>query len=318
MINGGFGESHLNAFLAVLNIPGISKGGLKEREREVGSTLSKMAEESCRTSLLEEVEKSDGNLTVSFDGAWQKRGTGRAYNSLTGHASLIGEKTKKCVGYAVKSKKCRICDLAKRKDVPVRKHKCSRNWSGSAKSMEPAMACEMVQSIKDQGEKVTTLVMDNDSTTIARLRATVDPDIKKKVDSNHMKKGFTGSLVEISNTHKVLKNVKVRTHIERCFTYCVHQASEDPEKLANDLGKIVPHLYGDHSMCGTWCRSEQTGYKPKNLPYGKPLTSEPLRSALEKLFEKYADRATELVSMGSTQVNENFNHMVSSKAPKRM
>ncbi|XP_062590039.1 uncharacterized protein LOC134251653 [Saccostrea cucullata] len=294
MINGGFGESHLNAFLAVLNIPGISKGGLKEREREVGSTLSKMAEESCRTSLLEEVEKSDGNLTVSFDGAWQKRGTGRAYNSLTGHASLIGEKTKKCVGYAVKSKKCRICDLAKRKDVPVRKHKCSRNWSGSAKSMEPAMACEMVQSIKDQGEKVTTLVMDNDSTTIARLRATVDPDIKKKVDSNHMKKGFTGSLVEISNTHKVLKNVKVRTHIERCFTYW------------------------DHSMCGTWCRSEQTGYKPKNLPYGKPLTSEPLRSALEKLFEKYADRATELVSMGSTQVNENFNHMVSSKAPKRM
>ncbi|XP_061194747.1 uncharacterized protein LOC133202899 [Saccostrea echinata] len=28
MINGGFGESHLNVFLAALNIPGISKGGL--------------------------------------------------------------------------------------------------------------------------------------------------------------------------------------------------------------------------------------------------------------------------------------------------
>jgi hypothetical protein len=57
MINGGFGETHLNAFLAVLNIPGISKQGLKEREREVGSTLQKMAEESCENCLMEEVEQ---------------------------------------------------------------------------------------------------------------------------------------------------------------------------------------------------------------------------------------------------------------------
>ena len=55
MINGGFGETHLNALLAVLNIPGISKRGLKEREREVGNTLSKMADESCQKNLLEEV-----------------------------------------------------------------------------------------------------------------------------------------------------------------------------------------------------------------------------------------------------------------------
>ncbi|XP_056006937.1 DNA polymerase III PolC-type-like [Ostrea edulis] len=318
MINSGLGETHLNTFLAVLNVPGISKQGLKEREREVGNTLKKMAEESCQAILLEEVEKSDGNLTVSFDGAWQKRGTGRSYNSLTGHASLIGEKTKKCLGYSVKSKKCRICDSAKQKNVPVRKHNCSRNWSGSAKAMEPAMACEMVQNIMDQGEKMETLVMDNDSTTIARLRTTVDPDIKKKADSNHTKKGFTGSLVEMSSIHKVLKNVKVRTHIERCFMYCVRQAAENSEKLASDLKKIVPHLYGDHSTCGTWCKSESTDYKPKNLPYGKPLTSEPLRLDLEKLFQKYAGKASELVSMGSTQVNENFNHMVSSKAPKRL
>ena len=71
-------------------------------------------------------------------------------------------------------------------------------------------------------------------------------------------------------------------------------------------------------MCGTWCKGESTDYKPKNLPYGKPLTSEPLRADLEKLFQKYAEKASELVSMGSTQINENFNHMVSSKAPKRM
>ena len=89
---------------------------------------------------------------------------------------------------------------------------------------------------------MTTLVMDNDSTTIARLRATCDPDIKKKADINHTKKGFTGSLVVLGNTHKVLKTFKMRTHIERCFTYCVHQAEESPEKLTCDLRKIVPQL----------------------------------------------------------------------------
>ena len=44
--------------------------------------------------------------------------------------------------------------------------------------------------------------MDNDSTTIARLRATVEPDIKKKADINHTKKGFTGSLVTLRDDHE--------------------------------------------------------------------------------------------------------------------
>lgn len=36
-----------------------------------------------------------------------------------------------------------------------------------------------------------------------------------------------------------------------------------------------------------------------------------------ELFQKYAAKADELVDMGSTQVKENFNHMVLSNAPRR-
>lgn len=32
--------------------------------------------------------RSDGKLTVSFDGALQKRGTGHGYNSLTGTCTM--------------------------------------------------------------------------------------------------------------------------------------------------------------------------------------------------------------------------------------
>lgn len=159
--------------------------------------------------------------------------------------------------------------------------------------------------------------MDNDSTTIAYIKATVDPTINKRADKNHTRKSFTGALIELANTHKVLKNQKLRSHIERCFTYCVQQNRGKAKDLENELGKIVPHLYGEHECCGTWCCSKKTDYKPRNLPYGKPLSCTLLREALEGLFKKYCCKPEELAMMGSTQVNENFNHMVSTKAPKR-
>lgn len=37
-----------------------------------------------------------------------------------GHATLLGKNTKKCVGYAIKGKGCRICDVAKEKGVSPR------------------------------------------------------------------------------------------------------------------------------------------------------------------------------------------------------
>ncbi|XP_061183916.1 uncharacterized protein LOC133192080 isoform X3 [Saccostrea echinata] len=180
--------------------------------------------------------------------------------------------------------------------------------------MEPAMACEMLQSVLDQ---VSTLVMDNDSTTIARVKSTVDKNIRKQCDSNHTKKGFTASLIELSKTQKLLRNTKVCSHIERCFSYSISQNKGQREQLAIGLSSIIPHLYGEHSSCGTWCMGKEEGYKHKALPYGKPLDDKDLRVALQSLMEKFIPRSSELANMGSTQSNESFNHMAASKAPKR-
>jgi hypothetical protein len=73
----------------------------------------------------------------------------------TGHSTLIGEHTGKCLAYAVKCKQCRICAAAKMRDVPPRVHQCMNNWRGSAKSMEPAMACDMLRDIKNSGKRVS-------------------------------------------------------------------------------------------------------------------------------------------------------------------
>ena len=75
------------------------------------------------------------------------------------------------------------------------------------------------------------MTIDNDSTTIARVKAIVNPNIKRKSDSNHSEKGVTGALVELSSTHKALRNIKARGHIEECFIYCVHQHQDNQALL---------------------------------------------------------------------------------------
>ena len=43
----------------------------------------------------------DIGLTISFDMAWQKRGSGNRYDSISGHAIMIGGMTKKVIGIIV-------------------------------------------------------------------------------------------------------------------------------------------------------------------------------------------------------------------------
>ena len=73
-----------------------------------------------------------------------------------GHASLIGEKSGKCVGFGIKSSHCKICSVAGSHKVTPKEHACTKNWKGSAKAMEPALACEMIQDVISQGHKVCT------------------------------------------------------------------------------------------------------------------------------------------------------------------
>ena len=84
--------------------------------------------------------------------------------------------------------------------------------------------------------------MDNDSTTVARVKATfVQLTATYKRDPA---KSFTSTLYELSRTHKELKNNKLRNHIEKCVMYCIIQNRDRPEELKNVLMTIVPHLFG--------------------------------------------------------------------------
>ncbi|VDI14592.1 Hypothetical predicted protein, partial [Mytilus galloprovincialis] len=159
-INAGLGERQVNTLLSGLNIPPLGK-------RMLELHYKKVAKETVDQALCEEVEltkrnKDQDSITAAVDAGWQMRGSGRSYNSLSGHCSMI-EKSKS--------------------SPPV--HECHMNWSGSAKSMEADMVTEMVKDVGKKGVSVSSIVGDEDSTTIARLRANVDKNITKHERCNN-------------------------------------------------------------------------------------------------------------------------------------
>ncbi|CAC5382430.1 unnamed protein product [Mytilus coruscus] len=98
MIHAGLGYAQIRNFLTECNLPVMSKSCFQKHEKKIGKIFVAAAEESCKNAQQLEKEISadkELELEVSFDAGWQKRGSGFNYNSLTGHASMIGKQTGK-------------------------------------------------------------------------------------------------------------------------------------------------------------------------------------------------------------------------------
>jgi hypothetical protein len=110
-------------------------------EDALGVEQRRIAQEVVDSNLLKEtigkvaVLCGDGKLrypaSVSYDMGWQK--ASRAYDSLSGHGLMIGERTKRAVAFKNFSKACLKCQLHQKKmkklktpDVPVKEHHCPK------------------------------------------------------------------------------------------------------------------------------------------------------------------------------------------------
>lgn len=135
-----------------------------------------------------------------------------------------------------------------------------------------------------------------------------------------MRKKFSSALFSLQKQHKSL-SAKVIKYISKCFNYALSQNKGNPEGLDISLKAITNHAFGNHECCSgtSWCffqTNPESRYK--SLPFGKPLSCESLRLALEQLFESYRKQCRKLAFLCSTQGNEAFNKTVSSKAPKSL
>ena len=285
--------------------------------------MQSFADKSADAALVKEQELTQKELNidqplgieVSSDAAWQKRGSQRSYNSLSGIASAIGKKTKKIVHFNSRFKKCRICWYASKHNQSPQQHQCQLNWQGSAKAMEPDMFVQMVNDTAKKGVPIAKVAGDDDHTGINRVCQEGNTNIEKESDKNHVHKNITKKLFNLQKTHKTLSQ-KVILSVTKNFNYMLQQNSGNPDKIAIGLKAVIEHMYGNHSYCQEWCHflKDPEKYRHRNLPYGKDLTDESLHTALSNVFTNLD--ANKLAFLSSTQANESFNNTVASKAPK--
>lgn len=134
---------------------------------------------------LEEKHKNPVKLTVGVDMGWSQRGSGRAYNSASGHAYLIGQLAQKPISGTVLSKRCSTCEKHKRQkkersansstdsEEQVPEHDCNQNYDpdDSSGGMEKEAALDLVQNLYfKHGVAIGTIVADEDSSLRAALK----------------------------------------------------------------------------------------------------------------------------------------------------
>ncbi|XP_015512661.2 uncharacterized protein LOC107219088 [Neodiprion lecontei] len=127
--------------------------------------------ESSRFSNSKETYNGTVRVAASYDMGYSTKRSGRTYDSMNGYAAFLGRENGKAIDYLTTNRGCRMCALGH----PKSDHDCRLNFVGSAKAMEPFAAASMTSSskiFKEHNIEVGILIGDDDSSTIAAVRAT--------------------------------------------------------------------------------------------------------------------------------------------------
>ncbi|CAC5363745.1 unnamed protein product [Mytilus coruscus] len=95
-------------------------------------------------------------------------------------------------------------DVAKRKSIVPKDHKCRKNHTGSAKGLEPALVVDMIKDVIDKGVNIKEIAGDDDTTGFQRAQNVLKIKLRKRSDKNHIKKNISKQLYAIKNKYKVL------------------------------------------------------------------------------------------------------------------
>ncbi|OXU17178.1 hypothetical protein TSAR_012609 [Trichomalopsis sarcophagae] len=288
-LNTGNGNTHLNGILSAFNIPQFNWKSFKTPEKKP-SHLDRSFIFPNLPTLSESVSINSEHkvrVAASLDMGWFTRSTGRSYNSFSGTASLIGLFSKKVISYVTLNRKCKKCD----KGYDVKDHDCRRNFSGTAKAMEPHAAVQLTKNnrtLMDCEIDVGIIIADNDSSSIATLRNAHDFEVVKQADKNHTSKGVVNALYKLQKNHKELTSTTIQ-YLQKCFNYSISQNAGSSEDNPDT-------------------------YRHTNI--GDGLADQKLFDTLIILFDDLAANAYTYSAGASSNPNESLNNIIVSKAPK--
>ena len=165
----GMGWVDMCHFFSLLGICYMGQGSYENTEKHVGEVLVKMRDDVLRDAMEEEKRLTQETYfteehgeqpgcTFGLDMGWNKRGSGRTYNSATGTLLSVGLKTKKICDAITLCNRCSPCNKLERvknkkekaikankkrkiskyslRETKLAKHLCLKTWDKSSKSME--------------------------------------------------------------------------------------------------------------------------------------------------------------------------------------
>ena len=341
----GQGFCGLERFHTLLNLPpSLTRNNYNLVSKKICRATKCVAEETMKdaAAIVHSEAMKDGNgignIPVSCDGSWQRRG----YSSLNGIFAVISVDTGKVLDVETLCKFCKACvtnEKLKKTDPEKYEHfkashACKSNYSGSAPNMEVTGARRtFTRSIEKNSLRYTEFYGDGDSKSFSAVK-TIYPNIEilKRECIGHVQKRIGTRLRALKKNIKGIggKGKLTNSIIDKLQNYygiSIRSNVGDLEKMKKAIHASLFHVasseennWHDHCPDGkeSWCafKSDKANgtstYKPgKGLPLSVVKYVKPIYHELsdDKLLEKCLH--------GKTQnQNEAFNGMVWNRIPK--
>ena len=97
---------------------------------------------------------------------WQNILSGRRYESSSGHAFIIGGRSKGIIVMVLYSKACRNFDAAEKRGKEAEEHECPNNFEGSSNSMDSSAILKMVEDAFYNQFFIIDVIVSNDDSTM--------------------------------------------------------------------------------------------------------------------------------------------------------
>ena len=116
--------------------------------------------------------------------------------------------------------------------------------------MEADMVAAMLKEQEGKSVAIRSVIMDNDSTTSARIRDEIQREMNEIKDLSHTKNDLRTHLTALQTTHKI---DTVVTFLQKCFVSVCTEHKNDPVNIKVGLVNITNHAFGNHKHCQKPC-----------------------------------------------------------------
>ncbi|XP_066929989.1 uncharacterized protein [Clytia hemisphaerica] len=361
----GLGLSGIESFSRCMNMPQpMSKTTFDEISSSIHNAYVEAAQESMNKAAnearLKYIEEDPTNvdedgvtdISVSGDGAWQKRG----YSSLNGVMTLIAEG--KCIDNEVMSKKCRQCDLWEKKKGTEEYEKwkkthdnfCSMNHQGSSGAMEVTGLKRIYhRSVKNHKLRYKFYIGDGDSKSFAEVSSS-NPypghNLTKGECIGHVQKRVGTRLRKIKVSYKGRKlsdgkgigrgkgrlTDKIMNTLQNHYGMAIRQNTDSLYAMKKSVAAVLFHSTADpdpekrHRFCprtkDSWCKYQSDKITGEKTYKGKLNIDKTVSDVIADVFSNKDLGNEELLKKclhGQTQnVNESLNNLIWTRCPKRI